>query len=48
MIPSGASSLASSVAGLSTLINLCPKGGCFSAPTVRPASPLYDWSTSYG
>jgi hypothetical protein len=28
-------------------INLCPAGGCFSAPTVRPANPLYTWSTSY-
>jgi hypothetical protein len=27
-------------------LSLCPPGGCFSAPTVRPASPLYDWSTT--
>lgn len=27
--------------------NLCPKGGCFNTPVVRPASPLYDWSSSY-
>jgi len=47
MIPSGASSFASSVTGLSSLINLCPQGGCFTAPTVRPASPMYDWSSSY-
>jgi hypothetical protein len=25
----------------------CPSGNCISAPTVRPANPLYDWSTSY-
>jgi hypothetical protein len=27
--------------------NLCPPGGCFNSPVVRPASPLYDWTTSY-
>ena len=47
MTPSAASSFASSVTGLSSVINLCPQGGCFNAPTVRPASPLYDWSSSY-
>ena len=28
-------------------LTLCPAGGCFSPPTIRPASPLYEWSTSY-
>ena len=28
--------------------NLCPPEGCFSAPAIKPASPLYDWSTQYG
>ena len=28
-------------------INLCPPGGCLAPPTIRPASPLYDWSSSY-
>jgi hypothetical protein len=27
-------------------VSLCP--GCFSAPAIKPASPLYDWSTPYG
>lgn len=27
--------------------SICPKGGCFSPPAIRPASPLYEWSTSY-
>ena len=27
--------------------NLCPPGGCLAPPTIRPASPLYDWSSSY-
>lgn len=25
----------------------CPDGPCFKAPTVRPASPLYDWDSQY-
>lgn len=25
----------------------CPSGNCISAPTVRPANPLYDWSSAY-
>jgi hypothetical protein len=28
-------------------INLCPPGGCFNSPVIRPASPLYDWTTNY-
>ena len=28
-------------------INICPSGGCFSAPVIRPASPLYDWVSPY-
>jgi hypothetical protein len=28
-------------------INLCPPGGCFNSPVIRPASPLYDWTTPY-
>lgn len=37
--------------GLSSLVpsvNLCPPGGCFNSPVIRPASPLYDWTTNYG
>ena len=30
-----------------TNINLCPPEGCFSAPAIKPASPLYDWSSQY-
>jgi hypothetical protein len=29
-------------------INICPPGGCFNTPVIRPASPLYDWTTQYG
>ena len=28
-------------------INLCPPGGCFNSPVIRPASPLYDWTSPY-
>ena len=27
--------------------SICPPGGCFSAPTVRPAQPWLDWDTAY-
>jgi hypothetical protein len=30
-----------------TLPSLCPTGGCFTGPTVRPAQPWLDWETSY-
>lgn len=29
------------------LPSLCPTGGCFPGPTVRPAQPWLDWETSY-
>ena len=28
-------------------INLCPAGGCLTPPAIKPASPLYDWTSSY-
>jgi len=28
-------------------INLCPPGGCLTPPAIKPASPLYDWTSSY-
>lgn len=28
-------------------INPCPDGSCLRPPTVRPASPLYDWDSQY-
>ena len=27
--------------------NICPADGCFKAPTISPASPLYKWSSIY-
>jgi len=29
------------------LPSICPTGGCFTGPTVRPAQPWLDWETSY-
>jgi len=28
-------------------VNLCPSGGCFDMPVIKPASPLYEWTSSY-
>lgn len=47
LIPLYASTIFSSALSWMPTINLCPAGGCFSMPTIRPASPLYTWSTSY-
>jgi hypothetical protein len=30
-----------------TGLNLCPSGGCFKGPSVRPANPLIAWQTAY-
>ena len=27
--------------------NLCPSGGCFDTPVIKPASPLYEWTSPY-
>jgi len=27
--------------------SICPSGSCTSAPTVRPANPMYDWDSPY-
>lgn len=32
---------------VTSALDLCPDGGCLDAPTVRPASPLYDWTSEY-
>jgi hypothetical protein len=28
-------------------LNLCPSGGCFDTPVIKPASPLYEWTSPY-
>ena len=47
LLPAYASSLSSGLIGYIPSFSLCPSGGCFNPPTIKPASPLYDWSTEY-
>lgn len=47
IIPSYAATFSTSIFGYIPSFSLCPPEGCFSAPTIRPASPLYDWTTQY-
>jgi hypothetical protein len=47
LLPAYASTLSSGLMGYIPSFSLCPSGGCFNPPTIRPASPLYDWSTPY-
>ena len=47
IVPSYAATLSTSILGYVPSFNLCPPGGCFNAPTIQPANPLYDWSTQY-
>jgi hypothetical protein len=47
VLPTYASTLSSGFLSYIPSFNLCPGGGCFNPPTIRPASPLYDWSTRY-
>jgi hypothetical protein len=48
LAPSYASSVGASLGSVGLPnFSLCPKGGCFETPVVRPANPLYDWSTPY-
>jgi hypothetical protein len=47
ILPNYASSLSSSLFGYIPSLSLCPSGGCFNPPAIKPASPLYQWSTSY-
>jgi len=36
-----------SIMSSASYFNLCPPEGCLNPPVVKPASPLYDWSSSY-
>jgi len=47
ILPTYASSLSSALFGSIPSLSLCPSGGCLNPPVIRPASPLYDWSTPY-
>jgi hypothetical protein len=45
--PSYASTMSSALSSYLPSMSLCPSGGCFNAPVVQAATPLYDWSTPY-
>lgn len=47
LMPSHTGSLLSLLQVSLPSVSICPEGNCFNAPTVRPASAIYDWSTSY-
>jgi hypothetical protein len=46
ILPSYGSTLSTGLFSYITSFTLCP-GGCFTPPVIKPASPLYDWSTPY-
>jgi hypothetical protein len=51
MVSEGASQPAAEAGNIFTSIanalRICPPEGCLNVPTVRPATPLYDWSSNY-
>jgi len=47
IVPLYGSTIFSSAMSYLPSINLCPSGGCFNAPAIRPANPMYSWSSPY-
>jgi hypothetical protein len=47
VLPSSTVSSTTDVFGFLQNISLCPSGLCFQGPSVRPASPLLNWTSSY-
>ena len=47
IIPTFSSTTFSGLFGYMPSISLCPSGGCFLAPAIRPAAPMYEWSSPY-
>jgi hypothetical protein len=47
LFPVYGSTLFSSALSYIPSFNLCPSGGCFSPPAIRPANPMYAWSSPY-
>lgn len=45
--PATSPSLTISLGDFGAALNPCSEGGCLSAPTIRPANPMYDWSVSF-
>lgn len=47
LFPTYNPSLKISLGSLADQLNICGEGGCLSAPAVRPANPLYQWTSPY-
>ena len=47
ILPLYASTVFSSALSYFPTINLCPSDGCFTAPAIRPANPMYTWTSPY-
>jgi hypothetical protein len=47
ILPLYGSTIFSSALSYLPTVNLCPSGGCFNAPLIRPANPMYSWSSDY-
>lgn len=48
LVPSHALSVMDTLSTNLPSVRLCPEGGCFGGPAIRPATPLYDAITPYG
>ena len=47
IIPTFSSSVFSGLFGYMPSLSLCPRGGCLTPPVVKPASPMYQWTSNY-
>jgi hypothetical protein len=47
LMPNYSGSIFGTVGSALPTVNMCFGGTCFNAPAVRPASSIYDWTTSY-
>jgi len=47
IVPAYTSTMFSGLTSYIPTINVCPPGGCITSPPIRPANPLYEWSTPY-
>jgi hypothetical protein len=47
ILPLYGSTIFSSALSYMPKFDLCPSGGCLNPPSIRPANPLYSWSSPY-
>lgn len=47
IIPSYTSTIFGGLSSYIPYINVCPPEGCITSPPIRPANPMYEWSTPY-